>query len=47
MIEAVRRYPKFKNIPEIEISITISKWMAQATNRINKKNKDNQTTIFS
>ncbi|KAF0688790.1 DUF4806 domain-containing protein, partial [Aphis craccivora] len=32
IFETVRCCPKFENIPEMEISITISKWMAQATN---------------
>lgn len=42
LLEAVRRCSKFENTPEIEISLAISKWMAQANNRIIKKNKDNQ-----
>lgn len=38
LLEAVRRCSKFENIPEMEIALAISKWMAQATNRIAKKN---------
>jgi len=39
LIEAVRRCSKFEMIPEMEIAQTISKWMAQATNRIKNKEK--------
>lgn len=40
LLEAVRSCSKFEKIPEMEIALTISKWMAQATNRITKKNKE-------
>lgn len=35
--EAIRKNKKFDLLPDIDISSAISKWMAQATNRIKKK----------
>ncbi|KAL4153927.1 hypothetical protein QTP88_001760 [Uroleucon formosanum] len=35
----VRSYSKFEMIPDMEIAQTINKWMAQATNRIENKEK--------
>lgn len=40
LLEAIRTCSKFEKIPDMEISLTISKWMAQATNRTTKKNKE-------
>lgn len=38
LLEAVRHCSKFENISEMEIALAISKWMAQANNRIAKRN---------
>lgn len=35
---------KFSNTPEMEIAVTISKWMAQASNH-NKKNQNTETFV--
>ncbi|XP_029342663.1 uncharacterized protein LOC107885357 isoform X2 [Acyrthosiphon pisum] len=40
IFEAVQSCSKFEKVPDMEIALTISKWMAQATNRITKKTKE-------
>ncbi|CAI6371768.1 unnamed protein product [Macrosiphum euphorbiae] len=40
IFDAVRSCSKFEKVPDMEIALTISKWMAQATNRITKKTKE-------
>ncbi|CAI6373005.1 unnamed protein product [Macrosiphum euphorbiae] len=40
IFEAVRSCSKFEKIPDMGIALRICKWMARATNRINKKTKE-------
>lgn len=35
--DAIRKNKKFELLPDIDISSVVSKWMAQAANRIKKK----------
>lgn len=39
VIDAISLCTKFQNNPDIDIAMAISKWMAQANNRLQKKNK--------
>jgi hypothetical protein len=36
-IEAIHLRSKFEKVPEMEIALVISKWMAQASNRLKRK----------
>lgn len=40
-IDAIRKNKKFELLPDMDISIAVSKWMAQAANRIKKKEEKN------
>uniref|UniRef100_A0A2S2NTV8 DUF4806 domain-containing protein n=2 Tax=Schizaphis graminum TaxID=13262 RepID=A0A2S2NTV8_SCHGA len=37
LFDAIRKKKKFELLPDIDISLAVSKWMAQAANRIKKK----------
>lgn len=41
--DAIRKNKKFELLPDIDISSAVSKWMAQAANRIKKKKKEEKS----
>ncbi|XP_022160369.1 uncharacterized protein LOC111026575 [Myzus persicae] len=45
IFEAIHLCSKFEKVPDIEIALSISKWMAQASNRLKKKYTNTETTI--
>lgn len=44
--DAIRKNKKIELLPDIDISSAVSKWMAQAANRIKKKKKNLITNIY-
>ncbi|CAI6372717.1 unnamed protein product [Macrosiphum euphorbiae] len=41
LFDAIRKNKKFELLPDMDISSAVSKWMAQAANRIKKKRRKN------
>uniref|UniRef100_A0A2S2NDM6 DUF4806 domain-containing protein n=1 Tax=Schizaphis graminum TaxID=13262 RepID=A0A2S2NDM6_SCHGA len=44
IFDAIHLCSKFEKVPDIEIALSISKWMAQASNRLKKKCTNTENT---